>query len=147
MGQIPIDAFKSIGMSPMGLRQLQLWMDRIESLVAEIRREPWVEHTSDFNVTHNDFGKVHLMNIGSGNATAYLPSVDETNVYNWIRFVRVGTGTLMIYAADSDRIEYGSTPGRIWCNEIKRTAANMTLMLVDADKWALMGGTGIWKTA
>ena len=143
----PVHIFKSLGLKPTELQQLQFWMTNLYTAVEEIRKQPWLEHTGDFNVTHNDFGKVHLMNIGSSDATAYLPSVDETNIYQWIRFVRVGTGKLTIYAADSDMIEYSSAPGRIWCDEMKRTAANQGLILVEADKWALLGGIGIWKTA
>lgn len=126
-----------------------LWFTGLVASVEEVVKEPWIEHTAGFTVDHNDFGKVHLMNIGSTDATVYLPSVDSTNIYNWIRFVRVATGNtkLLIQAADSDKIEYSSAPGRIWCNEHKRTAANITLILTQAAQWALLGGTGIWKVA
>lgn len=127
--------------------QWQQWFTSLVAAVDEIRQEPWFEHTEGFTMTKNDLGRVHLMNIGAINATVWLPSVDSTDIYQWVRFVRVGTGTLLIRAADSDKIEYSSQPGRIWCNEPKRTAANMTFMLIQSDTWAIMGGTGIWKVA
>lgn len=123
------------------------WLNDLKNAVDEIRVEPHVTITSDTTLTVNDLGLVHYCNIGSNNVTVYLPSVDNTDLWKWIKFVRVGTGTLLIRASDSDKIEYSSQPGRIWCNEPKRYAANLTFQLVNETQWGILGGTGIWKIA
>ena len=144
MKNYPIAPFLQNGqISPTWLR----WLLDLRIAVDEIREEPYVGHTADATLTQYDFGKVHIFNIGASNINVYLPSVDSTDLFSWIRLVRIGTGRLLVWAADSDLIEYSGWPGRIWCDERKRTAANITLMLVEEAKWAIIAGLGIWKVA
>lgn len=125
------------------------WFNELVTAVDEIRKEPYRVHTAGVTLTTADLGLVHIFNTGATNIEVTLPSVDTSNLHSWVKIVRLGTGKarLLIRASDSDLIEYSSAPGRIWCNEDKRTAANITLQLVQATKWAIMAGTGIWKTA
>ena len=126
----------------------QRWLTDLVASVDEIRRQPYENHGSGTSsLTVADLGRVHYFDIGTEDATVYLPAVDGTDLFKWCTFVRLGTGQLLIRAAESDLIEYSSAPGRIWCNEAKRSAANLTLQLVGLGKWGIRSGTGIWKIA
>ena len=125
----------------------QRWLTELKTAVDEVRQEPYVVWTSDTNLTQHHLGRVNIFDIGASDVNVYLPSVDDTDLYKWVRLVRIGTGRLLVWAADDDQIEYSSQPGRIWCNEQKRTAANLELQLVEVNKWAILAGTGIWKVA
>ena len=130
--------------SPEWLR----WFADLKTAVDEIRIEPYIVHTGDVTFDVTDLGKVHIFNIGTGDAVCTMPSVDDTDLFKWLRVVRIATtGTLSIYAADSDRIEYGSPGNRIWCNETKRKAANLTLQYISDAQWAITGATGFWYVA
>jgi hypothetical protein len=42
-------------------------------------------------------------------------------------------------------IDYGSLGGRMWCDERRRSAANVTLQVITSTRWGVIGATGIWK--
>ena len=123
----------------------QRWFTELVAAVEEIRTTPVFEHTTGFTMTQHDLGRVHIMDIGSSDEDVYLPAIDDTDVYSWVKVFRIGTGRLRIIATGEAYIEYSSKTGRIWCEESKRLAANMELTLVDSDKWALTSGFGIWQ--
>lgn len=125
----------------------QNWFSGLRREVEGIKKEPFCLWTTDTTLTQHHMGKVNVFNIGSSDVTAYLPAVDETDLYTWIRLIRIGTGQLLVRAGNDVQIEYSSKPGRIWCNEQKRAAANLNLLLVATDRWAIIGATGIWKVA
>jgi len=128
-------------------REWVRWLNYLKNAVDETRVTPHKTITADISLTVNDLGMVFYCDVSAGNITAYLPSVDTTDLWKWVKFVRTGTGKLLLRASDSDRIEYSSVPGRIWCTEAKRVAANLTLQLVNETQWGIIAGTGIWKVA
>ena len=93
----------------------------------------------------SDFGKIIKMDNGANNVICTLPSVNEKDIGAWVGFLRLGTGSLTIQAADSDTIEKSSAGGKLVCNETGRVAANLIIHLVTATKWAILWGTGIWQ--
>jgi hypothetical protein len=141
----PINAQLGSGISlnPLWLK----WFREVESWCNSIRQEAYNVYTKSTALTIDDLGKVIICNIGTGNANMTLPHVGASDLYSWITLVRIGTGRLLVHANDSDRIERSSPGSSVWCQEEGRVAANITLELVDEDLWAIMSGTGIWKTA
>lgn len=130
--------------SPEWLR----WFQIIQSRVDEVRQEGRKIYTStNATLTTRDLGQVILMDIGTGNYTCTLPSVEASDLYSWVKVVRIGTGKLSVRAADSDTIETSSVGGKIWCNENPRKGANVMLQLVQATEWAIIAGTGIWAVS
>jgi len=127
---------------------LHRWDDDLKRSVDEIRSGAYISIDSDITLTQWYMGRNCIFDMSGGDIVATLPSVDATDLFGWICLIRHGQDNkLTILAADSDRIEYSSTPGRVWCDERKRLAANLTLVLVASTQWAILSGTGIWKTA
>ena len=124
------------------------WFQLVQYRLDEVRQENRKIYTdTDATLTTRDLGMVILMNIGTGNYTCTLPSVETSDLYSWVKIVRIGTGKLSIRAADSDTIETSSTGGKIWCNENPRKGANVLLQLVQDTEWAIIAGTGIWAVS
>ena len=123
----------------------QRWFQKLKTRDDEVRRRPYKEYTADQALTTWELGKSVLFATGSSNLTATLPSVGLKDVWSWITIVRTGTGQFIIQAADSDKIEKnGST---IMADEPNRVAANVTLQLISATQWAIIGATGIWHVS
>lgn len=78
--------------------------------------------------------------------TFYLPSVDLTHVGTWFRFVKIGSGDIIIEAANSDKIADSGAGDTIYNNEPLQTYATLTLLLVSATQWAITEGHGTWTT-
>ena len=122
------------------------WFADMTTQVSQIRQEDYRAYTEGTTLTPYDFGKAHIFTIGASNVEVILPPVDETDIFSWIRIIRIGSGRLRISAASTAVIESSSLGGQIWCNEANRKAANITLQLVEEDTWAILAGTGVWKT-
>jgi len=95
-------------------------------------------------LTALQLGKVIKAENGVNGANFKLPSVGRDDVDAWIAFVRLGTGRLVIDAADSDVIEKSSPGGRIVCMETGRVAASIILFLASETCWSIFGGIGVW---
>ena len=78
--------------------------------------------------------------------TFYLPSVDESHIGSWFRFVKLGSGKFNIEAADSDRIADSGIGDTIYNDEPTQTYATLTLLLVSATQWTITEGHGTWTT-
>ena len=110
-----------------------------------VTANPYSVKTGSATLTSSDFGKVIIFNTGSSDVICNLMSFASTELYNWIRIVRLGTGRLTIIPTSTMRIENGSLGGRFWCDEERRKAANVTLQAVSLTQLAITGGTGRWK--
>lgn len=142
----PVQAmmFDDMGnMNPQWLR----WFQTVGKYFDDYRRTPDLIYTTNVSLTTDDFGKSIVFNNGTSDVICNLPLVSSRDVHCWIGPIyRLGTGKLSITADSASTIEYSSYGGSIFCNEERRAAANVTLELVAANKWAIIGGTGLWKT-
>lgn len=126
------------------INRLLQFIERWEGLVAA-GRDPVTNFTSGQTLTVDQSGETITCN--SSNAeTFYLPSVDASHVGSWFRFVKLGSGTLTIEAADVDRIADSGQGDTIYNDEPLQTYATLTLILVSATQWAITEGHGTWTT-
>lgn len=123
----------------------QRWFQNVKTKDDEIRRRPYKTYTNEgATLTTYDFGKTILFDNSTNDINVYLPSVGVKDVWCWINIMRTGTGTIRIYAADSDKVERNTAS--LKCDEVKRAAANVTLQLITETQWAIIAGSGVWKT-
>ena len=100
---------------------------------------------SGATITVSNFGHMIKFLNGSNDVICYLPSVGASDIDSLISIMRLGTGRLTIRCADLDTIEKSTAGGGIYCEESGRKSANLNLYLATETKWAILGGTGIWK--
>lgn len=130
-------------MNPQWLR----WFQTVGMFFDDYRRAPDLTYTTNANLTTDDFGKTIVFNVGTGNLTCKLMTITDKDVHCWLGPIyRIGTGSLIITADSSSKIEYSSPGGSVMCNEPKRAAANVTLEVVSTHQWGIIGGTGLWLT-
>lgn len=121
------------------------WFQRVGMFFDDYRRAPDLTYTTDVALTTDDFGKSIVFNIGTSVVTCTLMTITSKDVHCWLGPIyRIGTGRLIITADSASRIEYSSLGGTIYCNEPRRAAANVTLEVVSANQWGIIGGTGLW---
>lgn len=126
-------------------RQWLLWFQRVGMFFDDFRRSPDLVYTTDATLTTDDFGKKIVFNVGTSTKTCKLPTITSRDVNCWIGPIyRIGTGRLIITADASSAIEHSSLGGSLYCEETKRVAANVTLEVVAANQWGIIGGTGLW---
>ena len=91
-----------------------------------------------------DAGKLFTCN-STSDQTFTLPSVGAGDVSIEFSFVKLGTGKLIITAADSDTIE-DSGPGlTLYCED--SGFASITIKLISTTQWIILNGaTGTWIT-
>ena len=130
-------------MSPLWVR----WFQDISRVQDDFRRTPDLKYASDVTLTTRDFGKTIVMDTTAGDLTCSLMGVGAVDVYCWLTIFREGINRLTILPTSDVAIEYGSPGGRIWNDETLRRAANVTLQLITATQWGIIGATGIWKIA
>lgn len=97
-------------------------------------------------LTTADFGRTYYTNSSSAR-TFNLPSVDSSHIGAMFTFIKLGSGNLVIDAADSDYINDSAAGGTLTGNVAGETWASVTLRLVAADKWAIVAGCGTWATS
>lgn len=122
-----------------------LWFQAVGMFFDDFRRNPDIITTTDYTLTTDDFGKVIRVDNGTSNVMVTLMTVSSKDVNCWLNIIRTGSGRLTIVPDSATRIEYGSYGGRIWNDEARRHAANVTLQLITSTQWGIIGATGIWK--
>jgi hypothetical protein len=142
---------------PVGARMLDIqgnlnpqwlrWFQTVGMFFDDFRRAPDITAISDLTLTTDDFGKTVLCDTTTSAINCILPTVSSRDIYCWLTIFRSGTNRLTITQSAGTRIEYGSPGGRIWNDEVKRKAANVTLQLISATQWGIIGATGIWKVS
>jgi hypothetical protein len=126
-------------------RQWVSWFQRLRTADDTIIQFKHYILTSDTTLTERHLGKVIHFEVGTSSITCTLPHISTKDMYSWIEIYRLGTGRLTVSANDSDKIERSSYGGKIFCEEVERFAANLRLMIIRENIWAITGGTGIWK--
>lgn len=102
-------------------------------------------HTENYTVLTTDSKKTLTMN-NSALRTFTLPSGVVGNVGLRFTFVKLGAGQVTIQAQAGDTIADSSSGGSIYGNRAAETYATITLQLVAANKWVILGFDGTWTT-
>ncbi len=82
----------------------------------------------------------------AGSVTFFLPSVNSGHIGTIFRFVKLGSGTLTIEAADSDIIADSGPGDTIYNNEVTQSYATLCVLLASATQWVIIEGHGTWTT-
>jgi hypothetical protein len=122
------------------------WFEEVGRGFDDYRKNPDIVFTAtDGTLYTKDFGKTIRFDTGTTDCLCYLPTISSKDVNCWLTIMRTGTGRLTIIPSVSAYIDYGSAGGRMWCEEKRRSAANLTLQVMTSTRWAVIGATGIWK--
>jgi hypothetical protein len=92
-----------------------------------------------------DMNKVYTCDSASPQ-TFNLPSVGAGDVGMWITIIKLGAGSVIIDAADSDTIADSGVGLTIYNDMITETWATITLMLASETKWVITSSDGTWIT-
>jgi hypothetical protein len=121
------------------------WFQTFSVVADAAKRTPDLAYSSDVSLSTRDYGKLILFDCSSGDLVCTLPPVNSQDVNGWLTVFRIGSNRLTLVPAESSsRVEYGSYGGRVWNEETKRAAANLTLQLISLTQWGITGSTGIW---
>lgn len=127
-------------------REWVRWFQTVGMYFDNYRKAPDITTTTDLTLTTDDFGKSIVFNNGSTDVTCILMTVSSRDVHCWLGPIyRLGSGRVTLTADPNTKIEYSSKGGSLYCNEERRSAANVTLELVSTGQWGIIGGTGLWK--
>ncbi len=121
------------------------WRQFFDGFDVSQEKIPSLTYTTTAYLTDDDLGRLIKFDTGPGLVFCYLPSVIDVQIDSWLIIIRLGTGKLIVKAADSDTIESSSPGGALICDEVGRVAANLHLYLATETKWAIIGSTGIWR--
>lgn len=93
-------------------------------------------HDEDFTLILPEMRKLHMANCSLSEINAYLPSVDSTNVGDWVRIGRNGSFPLLIHAADEDSIlDTETSGGYLQCSTVDYICQQITLVLAEENVW------------
>ena len=89
-----------------------------------------------------------IITVNSGSTqTLTLPSVGAGDVGVWLTVVKLGAGKVIIDPADADTIaDSTASTGTIFDDVATETYATITLRLVTATLWVIVGAHGTWVT-
>ena len=100
-------------------------------------------YTGNHTVSLSQTGQTLVMNHTS-NFTFSLPSVSADNIGTPFTFANINTGRLTIDAADSDTIADSGAGNTIYSDT--DNYAQITLQLMSATQWLVIGSHGTWIT-
>jgi len=112
---------------------------------ARIARNPVFAVISGLTLTAADFGKTITVTNAAAQ-TITLPSVTATDIGATITVVKLGAGRVTIQAAATTYIADSASGGTIYNQASGPAYASITLRLVTATQWLLVGGKGAWLT-
>jgi len=139
-----LSPFRGMIIYVRSIDRLLQFTDKWENLVAT-GKEPINAVSVGLSLTVEQSGQTITCD-SSNPEVFYLPSVDSSHVGTWYRFVKIGSGSMTIEAADSDRIADSGIGDTIYNDEPLQTYATLTLLLVSATQWAITEGHGTWTT-
>jgi len=112
---------------------------------ARLGHAPVSAADAGITLTAADFGKTITVNSGSAQ-TVTLPAVTAADIGATVTVVKLGEGKVTVAAAASTYIEDSTSGGAIYNNAAVPAYAAITLRLVTATQWLLVGGRGAWIT-
>jgi len=78
--------------------------------------------------------------------TFILPDITSSCIGGWYRFVKIGSGTIIIQAGNNDRIADSGFGDTIYCDLAAQYYATLKLLCVAIGQWVITGGHGTWTT-
>lgn len=103
--------------------------------------------TDNYTVKTSDSGMDQTLTMSNAATKTFsLPSVAAGDVGTTYTFAKLGAGQVTVDAADSDTIGNSSAGGTVYCAIAGETYATITLQLVAATNWAILGFNGTWVT-
>lgn len=78
--------------------------------------------------------------------TFILPDITNDCIGGWYRFVKTGSGTLIIQAGNNDRIADSGLGDTIYCDLAAQDYATLKILCVAIGQWVITGGHGTWTT-
>ncbi|MCX5793464.1 MAG: DUF1566 domain-containing protein [Elusimicrobia bacterium] len=112
---------------------------------ARLSRAPVAAADAGITLTAADYGKTITVNSAAAR-TVTLPAVTAADIGATVTVVKLGGGTVTVQAAASTYIEDSTAGGAIYNNAAYPAYASLTLRLVTATQWMLVGGRGAWIT-
>lgn len=101
--------------------------------------------TDNYTLVATDFGKTLVMDSASNKAFT-LPTTVAGNVGAKITFVKTNTGKVTLQMPASTTIADSNAAGTMFNDLTNETWASVTIQLVTATKWVVVGGFGTWIT-
>jgi hypothetical protein len=103
-------------------------------------------YTDSHTVTESQSGATLVMN-SNAEKTFTLPAGTADNLGLTFTFVNINTGTLIVATAgaSSDKIADSAANGNI--SSTDDTDAQVTIRLVAANQWVIMGALGTWTAS
>lgn len=136
--------FEGICIFVRDINRLLQYTTKWEGLVAA-GKDPVSSFSSGQTLTMDQSGET-ITCTSSSIETFYLPSVDASDVGAWFRFVKLGSGNLIIEAADLDKIADSGAGDTIYNDDPLQTYATLTVVLASATQWVITEGHGTWTT-
>jgi len=119
--------------------------DDYDNLVKFLCASEELDGDAGYTLAVTDCGKTVKVNSGSAQ-TVNLPSVDSSHIGIWFTVIKLGAGKVTINAPDSDVIVDSGAGGTIYNEAAGETYAMITLKLVSATVWSVVGAIGTWNT-
>ena len=105
-----------------------------------------VNHSADASLTIADLRKIHIFDCSASDLKCNLPSVDGTNVREWLVAAKIGNHSLRIWAADADTVMDSAAGGSLLCDDATYLMEKIGLLLMSETAWhSWEGSFGIWK--
>ncbi len=112
---------------------------------ARLSRSPVAAADTGIVLSAADFGKTITVN-SSAAQTVTLPAVSAADIGATVTVVKLGAGRVAIQAAAATYIADSTAGGAIYNQAVGPVYASITLRLVTATQWMLVGGKGAWIT-
>lgn len=104
-----------------------------------------VTKTADYAVVKADFGNSLVMDSAS-NKTFTLPTTIAGDVGAKITFIKANTGKVTLQMPAGTKVADSANAGTMYNDLINEDYATITLQLITATKWVVLGGMGTWIT-
>ena len=105
-----------------------------------------VNHSSNTVLTLSDLRKVHVFDCSLLDIECTLPSVDDSNIGDWIILAKSGDLSLRVYAPDFDTIMDSAQGGSLLCEDSTYAMEKIGLILLTGSAWHVGPDSfGIWK--
>lgn len=101
--------------------------------------------TDNYTLLIADFNKTLVMDSAS-NKTFTIPTATATEIGSRITFVKTNTGKVTLQLPASTTLVDSSAAGTMYNDLTNETWATVTIQLVTATKWVVVGGFGTWIT-
>jgi len=111
------------------------------------QRETVEDKTDDYTLDEEDFGKLLTMT-NAGAKTFTLPAVDAEDIGLYVKFAKLGAGSVIIQAGGADTIDDSAGGGTMYNDLADELHAEIVLRVRAAGKWISEAPKGVgWRTS